>query len=66
MSAQKTLHNRIMQPWPECFDCHIIAGGMNAVGQQDDYNRSVKIHPERGAGKAEMTDTVGGKKMAGA
>ena len=55
-----------MQFGPEGFNRRVVTGRMNAVGQQDDNNRSIKIHPKRSAGEAEMANAVRGKIAAGA
>ncbi len=51
-------HNYIMQLRPEGFYLHIIAGRMDAVGQQYHYNPAFKVHPERSPGETEMPHTL--------
>ena len=66
MLAQKTLHHRIMQFGPECFNRHVVTGQMDSVGQQYHYNKTIKVHPKRGSCEPKMTHTVCRKIAAGA
>ena len=50
ISAQR-FHNRIMQHWPEISDSFVVATRMYPIGQKDDDNRTIQIHPEGGACK---------------
>ena len=47
-----------MQRRPERPNPDIVTGGMYAVGQKDDNDGVLQIHPERRACKAQMTDTI--------
>ena len=47
-----------MQPRPEGFYLHIIAGRMDTVGQQYHYDPAIKVHPERSPGETEMPHTL--------
>ena len=66
MPAQKTLHHRIMQFGPECFNRHVVTGRMDSVGQHDHHNKTIQIHPKRGSCETKMTHTVYRKIAAGA
>ena len=62
---QQIHHNLIVQNWPKVFNGLVIAGRMDAVGQQDDGNRTIEIHPKRGSSETKMPHTVGRKIVAG-
>ena len=60
ISAQR-LHHRIMQNRPEIPNFFIVATRMNPIGQKNDDNRTIQIHPEGRACKPQMPDTIPGE-----
>lgn len=49
----------------EFSDFFIGPAGMHPVGEQNDHQTGIRIHPEGGAGEAQMSHSLLGKISAG-
>src|ERR1700719_2877972 len=58
------LHHGIVQRGADLGDLLVFAGGIDAVGQQDDEELAVRVDPDRCAGKAGVAEAVRGEVMA--
>ena len=56
-------HDFIMDKRPESTYSDIIAGRVNAIGQQNNEDRLLRINPERSPGISQMPHGGSGKKM---
>ncbi len=52
-------HDDVVQGRTNLQDCLVVARGMDTVRQQDDVDVSVRVNPERRAGKTRVADGGG-------